>query len=290
MSESATKVQEILGRIKARNFQNVRNRIENGQDCIELKATVEHGDWLETLLSSDVGYGNERTVQRDMQLAESLYHRLDELESRLSDLSWSSLVELTRKGAGDGAFDLALSLKDTMPRFTASDAKKVTSIAEHSWLTERVESGKVSLDDAYATATILKGASDSVYALAKDTDIRPNTLGAVAKLPQSAIDEFHRTQAIYNPATGKQVPIEDASPSDVETLIDYDSSERFLRQQEHIKRSMDEKNAQKGAREKLTFSGAWTEVRAYLESQGFTPDQPLDLILFVAKAQTEKAS
>lgn len=278
---NSSEIQTILGRIKHRNFQSVINRIENGQDLILLKETVKHGDWLQILMDGKVGYENVRTVQRDMQIARHLYHRLDEIKHKIDDLPWGSIFELIQKNAPEGALDFALTLKDGGSRITQERAKQIATIAHHDWLRDKVEDGTETIDRAFATAKILDARPD--LSEIAQAGMNPVTLGAVAKLPQNVVDEFNRTKTVYNPAVDEQIPLGDASPADIKAWAQYEESERFQRHVGYINQWKEEKATQVGEREKISLSGTWAEVRTLLETHGFTPDQMMDVIIFVPK-------
>lgn len=230
--------------IRRNHVKQLLSRIHNGHHLLEIKRLIGHGNWLDWLIrSGQTPYTSERTPQRDMLLAGSLYHMLPDIEHLLDGhTSAAALLEIISKDNDGDALGLALQIMARGQRVTTADAEQLTYVLQASpALAERVADGSMALKDAASVVDALhsSGASPAVAALVQETGVRSaEVVRALVVLEESAPDTFAEVaaaKAIYNPLTELQVPLDQANASDAYIAHQYDEAEREGRRLDNIR-------------------------------------------------------
>lgn len=236
-------IEGCLGRVQLRNAKSIRMRIENGHDLNVIRSNIPHGGWMAWMLGeAQSGYHSDRTIERDIALAEALYDSLDQLTDEMlaRQTNLTALRALAQDDSGD-LLHMAIRLLQQGITVKPEDAAALAEIRYADLrLGDAVVEGRLTLQDARLVA-------ERINALQPAAAVRELVITSAVRSPEvvesltalyvndrSAFDEIAASGAIYNAVTETQIPLAQASGGDAGVAAAVEASEALARHITHI--------------------------------------------------------
>jgi hypothetical protein len=204
-------VSTLIARIRARNTRGVMNAIENGIDFHAVKAQLAHGEWSaqKQKLASEAGYDSVRTAERHMLIVTRLCETFDTNRAGLR----AQLTEIEQMLANPKTTNLsafyALTQSDTPLEVMASSIARLRG--GESLTTKDVKTAK---RQAAINARLQQiRVPHVVHEIVTKNDVHPAAVDALMNMRPEERQEIAVSGAVFNPVTGKDVPIDEADES-----------------------------------------------------------------------------
>lgn len=208
---SADSVATLIARIRARNTKGVVNAIENGIDFHAVKVQLAHGEWSsqKQQLAAEAGYDSVRTVERHMALASRLCEAFDTnragLRAQLPDIeqmlsnpkttNLSAFYQLTQSDTPHEVITSSIARLRGGETLTTKDVKTAKRQAAISARLKQIHAPSI------------------VQQIVTKNDVHPAAVDALMSMKPQEQQDIAASGAVFNPITGKDVPIEEADES-----------------------------------------------------------------------------
>lgn len=204
-------VSDLVARIRTRNAKSVLNAIENGIDFHQIKAQLVHGEWSQQKqrLATEAGYDSVRTVERHMLIVTRLCEAFDtnraglraqlpELEQMLSNPKATNLSAFYALTQSDTPMDVMTSSIARLRGGESLTTKDVKTAKRQAAISARLQQISV---------------SPVVREIVTKHDVHPAAVDALMNMRPQERQDIAASGAVFNPITGRDVPIDEADES-----------------------------------------------------------------------------